>query len=285
MQLLRFDNIQKFWQKTQDYLLQNEAEHNLLLGISHTLLHYPDRYPEPPYLAIATHQESAQSSNQIQAVAIRTPPYKLLLSKAKDFDALALIAQDLQNYPEPLPGVCGLVQEVEAFLQAWKTLTGQSFRLALKMRTHRLTQVKPVAVASGSLRLATESDRPLLIEWYTAFASEIGELISPESEKAVNAGLKQQAIYLWEDGFPVSLATAKKFLPTAARIGPVYTPPEHRGKGYATACVAALSQTLVEKGCDQCFLFTDLANPTSNRIYQAIGYRPVCNWHDYNLES
>jgi uncharacterized protein len=154
------------------------------------------------------------------------------------------------------------------------------------MRTHQLTQVRPIGTASGLLRLVTEGDRPLLIEWYTAFASEIGELISPESEKAVENGLKQQAIYLWEDGgLPVSLATAKNFLPTAARIGPVYTPSEHRDKGYATACVAALSQKLLEQGCDRCFLFTDLANPTSNRIYQAIGYYPVCDWHDYNLGS
>jgi uncharacterized protein len=289
MQLCKFDTIQAFWHNAQDYLLQHEAEHNLLLGISHTLLHYPDRYPDPPYLAIAsscravTHQESAQTKGKIQAVAMRTPPYKLLLSKALDFNALALIAKDLQNDPEQLPGVSGLVAEVETFLQAWQTLTGQSFRQVMEMRTHRLTQVESVATASGSLRLATESDRPLLIEWHTAFASEVGELMSLDAEKAVNTGLKQQAIYLWEDGIPVSWATAKQFLPTAARIGPVYTPPEHRCKGYATACVAALSQRLLDRGCDRCFLFTDLANPISNRIYAAIGYRPVCDWHDYSF--
>jgi uncharacterized protein len=122
MQLCRFNNIQEFWQNAQDYLLQNEAEHNLLLGISHTLLHYPDRYPEPPYLAIA------QTNAQIHAIAIRTPPHKLLLSKAQDFDALTLIAQDLQDYPESFPGVSGLVPEVDAFLQAWQRLTGQSYQ-------------------------------------------------------------------------------------------------------------------------------------------------------------
>jgi uncharacterized protein len=277
MQLCKFDTIQEFWHNAQDYLLQHEAEHNLLLGISHTLLHYPDRYPDPPYLAIV------QTNGKIQAVAMRTPPYKLLLSKALDFNALALITEDLQNDPEQLPGVSGLVAEVETFLQAWQTLTGQSFRQVMEMRTHRLTQVESVATASGSLRLATESDRPLLIEWHTAFASEIGELISLDAEKAVNTGLNQQSIYLWEDGIPVSWATAKKFLPTAARIGPVYTPPEQRCKGYATACVATLSQKLLDRGCDRCFLFTDVANPTSNRIYHAIGYRPICDWHDYSF--
>jgi uncharacterized protein len=289
MQLRRFGNIQAFWQNAQDYLLQQEAEHNLLLGISHTLLHYPDRYPEPPYLAIAsssravTHQESAQTNAQIQAIAIRTPPHKLLLSKAQNFDALTLIAQDLQNYPESFPGVSGLVPEVNAFLQAWQRLTGQSYQRVLELKIHQLTQVKPVKPTRGSLRLATEGDRPLLLEWYTAFAAELGELMTLDAEKAINLGLKQQSIYLWEDGIPVSLATAKQFLSTAARLGPVYTPTKYRCKGYATACVAAVSQKLLEQGCDRCFLFTDLANPTSNRIYQAIGYRPICDWHDYTL--
>jgi uncharacterized protein len=275
MQLHRFDNIQNFWQDAQDFLLQHEAEHNLLLGVSHTLLHYPERYPDPPYLAIA------QTNTQIQAIAIRTPPHKLLLSKAQDFEALTLIAQDLQDYPEPFPGVIGLVPEVDAFLKVWQRLTGQSYHRVLELKIHQLTQVKPIKTANGSLRLATEGDRPLLLEWYTAFATEIGELITLDAGKAVNLGLKQQSIYLWEDGIPVSLATAKPFLPTAARLGPVYTPTKYRCKGYATACVAAVSQTLLEQGCDRCFLFTDLANPTSNRIYQAIGYRPICDWHDY----
>ncbi len=252
MQLCRFNNIQEFWQNAQDYLLQNQAEHNLLLGIAHTLLHYPDRYPEPPYLAIAAHPEFA-------------------------------LAQDLQDYPESFPGVSGLVPEVDAFLQAWQSLTGQSYQRVLELKIHQLTQVKPVGTTRGSLRLATEGDRPLLIEWYTAFAAEIGELMTLDAEKSVNLGLKQQSIYLWEDGIPVSLATAKQFLPTAARLGPVYTPTKYRCKGYATACVAAVSQKLLEQGCDRCFLFTDLANPTSNRIYQAIGYRPICDWHDYTL--
>ncbi len=82
---------------------------------------------------------------------------------------------------------------------------------------------------------------------------------------------------------PVSWASGSQSLPTAARIGPVYTPSDYRRKGYATACVAALSQKLLDQGCKRCFLFTDLANPTSNHIYQQIGYRPVCDWRDYSF--
>jgi uncharacterized protein len=168
-------------------------------------------------------------------------------------------------------------------LQTWQILTGQSYRRVMEMRIHQLTQVQPVATASGYLRLATESDRSLLLDWFTRFAVEVGEIVSQDAEQAINSGLKRQSIHLWSDNIPVSWASGSQSLPAAARIGPVYTPPEYRGKGYATACVAALSQKLLDQGCDRCFLFTDLANPTSNHIYQKIGYHPICDWHDYSF--
>jgi uncharacterized protein len=279
MQLHRFDTIQAFCDRAQNYLLQHEAEHNLLLGILHTLQHDPDRYPEPPYLAIV------EANSQVLAVAIRTPPYKMVLSKAMDLEALKLIAQDVQEHGKPVPGVSGLVAEVAAFLQVWQALTGQSSRRTMEMRIHQLSQVQPVATAKGYLRPATEGDRPFLLGWFTTFINEIGEIASETPERMLESGLKRQSVYLWEDGTPVSWASGSQSLPTAARIGPVYTPLEHRRKGYATACVAALSQKLLDQGCKRCFLFTDLANPTSNHIYKQIGYHPVCDWHDYSFIS
>jgi uncharacterized protein len=286
MQLHRFDTVQEFCDRAQDYLFQYEAEHNLLLDILHTLRHYPERYPEPPYLAIV------EADNRVLAVAIRTPPYKLVLSKAVDLDALKFIAQDVQEYGKPVPGVGGLVIEVATFLQSWQALTEQPYRRVMEMRIHQLTQVQPVATTKGHLRLATEGDRPLLLDWFKAFIAEIGEVVSETPERMVESGLRRQSVYLWDDGTPVSWASGSQSLPTAARIGPVYTPLEYRRKGYATACVAALSQKLLDQGCGakqfplrgkRCFLFTDLANPTSNHIYKQIGYHPVCAWHDYSF--
>ncbi|MBD1913991.1 MULTISPECIES: GNAT family N-acetyltransferase [unclassified Leptolyngbya] len=287
MRLHRFTDSQEFSYQVQDYLFECEAEHNLLLGILHNLVHYPERYSEPAYLACVL--DSVEGSNQIPgkilAVAIQTPPFKLVLSKVVDLEAVTLIAKDLQMYPQPLPGVGGLVAEVEAFLQAWQTLTGQPSRRVMEMRIHTLTEVKPVAEVKGQLRVATESDRPLLLDWVKTFADEIGEVVSANPQRVVEHGLKQQSMYLWEDGTPVSWASGSRSLPKAARIGPVYTPPEYRRKGYATACVAALSQKLLNEGCDRCFLFTDLANPTSNHIYQQIGYQPICDWHEYAFDD
>ena len=92
-------------------------------------------------------------------------------------------------------------------------------------------------------------------------------------------------MYLWADGEPVAMAGTSGQTPNGARVGPVYTPPALRGRGYASACTAALSQLLLDEGRRFCFLYTDLSNPTSNKIYQAIGYRPVCNADMYTFGS
>lgn len=274
MQLRRFDDIKEFWQCAQTYLLQYEAEHNALLGALHTLLDYPERYPEPPYLALV------QASDQVLAIAIRTPPKHLLLSKALDLDAFSLIAEDLRQ--EKLPGVNGLVSETAAFVAQWQAVSGQVARQECDMRLYQLTQVEPVVLVDGSLRVAVEGDRSLLLQWLSAFEIEAG-LPAGEVERIVDVRLKQQTLYLWEDGSPVSVVGGKQFSATAARIAPVYTPPQYRRKGYATASVATLSQRLLDQGCDRCFLFTDLANPISNAIYQKIGYQPMCDWHEYTF--
>ncbi|WP_310487056.1 GNAT family N-acetyltransferase [Chamaesiphon sp. VAR_69_metabat_338] len=277
MRLHKFDSIDKFWDKTQDYLLQNEAENNVLLGVVQTLRSNSDRYPDPPYLAVV------EINDEIVATAIRTPPYKLLLSKASNLEALTLIAQDLDR--EQLPGVMGLVPDVETFLQAWQKLTGQSHQLSFVNKIHQIGTVQTVAAISGYLRLATERDRALLMEWIPAFIAEIGETMGQDLDRIVDNRLKTQSTYIWEDGLPVSLAAGRQRSPTVGLIGSVYTPPAHRRKGYATACVAALSQKLLAEGCDRCFLLTDSANPTSNHIYQEIGYVPICDWHEYSFSS
>lgn len=275
MQLHRFDHPKTFWQQAQDYLLQYPAEHNLLLGISQTLLHDPHYYSARPYLAIVDDQST------ILAAAIRTPPYKLVLAKAQALDAVALIAQDVQADGN-LPGVSGLVAETQTFVQTWQTLTGSTYQQTMELRIHQLTHVKPVASASGYLRPAVESDRSLLVQWFADFAAEIGEVVMDDPEQMTDHGLRRQRIYLWDDGVPVSVACGSQSV-GFGRIGPVYTPLEFRRRGYATACVAALSQQLLNQGCQSCFLFTDLANPTSNHIYRAIGYRSICNWQDYSF--
>ena len=235
MQLRQFDNISEFWQKVQAYLLRHEAENNLVLGVLHTIKNNPERYPNPSDLVMVT------KDNDILAVAIRTPPRKLLLAKAADVAALKLIAQYFHKQQIALPGFMGLVPEAENFGREWQNLTGQSSQVTVAMCIHQLTAIKLEKSIPGSLRLATEIDRSLLRQWILAFRLDIGESLNEDVEQVIESGLKRQEIYLWEDGhgLPVSIA-AGRAAGSIARIGLVYTPPEYRQQGYATAAVAAV---------------------------------------------
>jgi len=284
--LRRFDDAQQFYARAEPFLLAHEAEHNLPLGICSTLIQSPGYFEEPPYLALV------EQADQVVVVALRTPPHNLVLSlipaAALADEALALIARDLAPDPEMLPGVLGPAALSQAFAETWQSLTGRTFHLSLRERIYQLTAVQPVTGVPGAMRRATEADHDLLVRWIGAFNTEAkGTDDHAEAERWVarlfTSPLRE--VYLWEDGKVVSLACYGGPTPHGMRIGPVYTPPEQRGKGYASACVAALSQMLLDGGRRFCFLFTDLANPTSNHIYQVIGYQPVCDVAVYQFSS
>src|SRR5207253_1182834 len=123
--------------------------------------------------------------------------------------------------------------------------------------------------------------RELLIDWIRAFWLAIEGELPPEPEQILQRLVERGGLWVWCDGGePVSFASATAPAHGMTRIGLVYTPKELRGRGYASSCVAALSQRSLNAGVTP-VLFTDLANPTSNKIYQQIGYRPVCDWRDY----
>ncbi len=129
----------------------------------------------------------------------------------------------------------------------------------------------------GEMRLAADADWSLLIDWSLAFAADCGlPGTREEIERSVDFVLRRQSRYLWTDaGEPVSMAGTAGATPHGIRIGSVYTPPHHRGRGCATALVATLTQSMFAAGRRFCFLYTDAANPTSNAIYERIGYRYV----------
>lgn len=277
MKLHRFEDASLFYTKVKDYLLNDEVLHNLQLGISNTLINNPDRYKIKPYLA------AVEQYGNIIAVAMMTLPNNLLLSQIKDLKAIDIIAQDLQQQYESLTSVNAPVVEAQAFAEKWCSLTGKSYQLKVPLRIFKLEKVELFSQVKGNLRLATENDKGLLKSWLKAFSLEALGSIESDSESWVGRVLQKGTAYLWQDEIPVSIACSTRFTPNGAGINMVYTPPEYRKQGYASACVAALSQTLLDKGYKFCFLFTDLSNPTSNKIYQEIGYKPVADCNDYSF--
>ncbi len=286
MELRRFHEADDFLQRAGRFLLQHEAHHNLILGICGELKRHPDRIEQPPYLAIVEERDA------VVAAAAMTPPHNLVLSLVEDPQALPPIAADVFEHYGALPGVLGPADVSRSFAGLYHELSGQPYRKGMAQRIYQLETVQPVFGVPGALRRATEADRHTLIAWFAAFGREaLGDADGPdakhEAERAVDRflGTETRGIYLWEDGRPVSMAGFSGPTPNGIRINAVYTPPEYRRRGYASACVAALSQLLLDRGYRYCFLFTDLSNPTSNHIYQLIGYQAVCDVDEYRFSQ
>jgi uncharacterized protein len=269
MHVRRVDDPGAFLEAASPLLLADEARHNLILGIAGTLRDHPSHYPE---YALWLAEDGAGTAG----AALRTPPHNLVVARPRDDSALEALAEAIDDDP---PGLVAAQPEAGAFAAAWAARTGTTARTHRAQGVFSLDRVDPPAAVPGRMRDAGIEDRPLLIEWFRAFMVEaIGESPAAGStEHVVDHRLDSDSagVVLWEDGRVVSLAAFGNPTPNGIRIGPVYTPPEHRRRGYASALVAELSERLLTEW-RFCFLFTDLANPTANRIYEQIGYRRVC---------
>ena len=277
MDVVRFDDAAAFLTEAEPLLLADEARHNLILGIAGTIRDTPDLYPLRSLWLV-------RDAGEVVAAALRTPPYNLILARPRSAPALAALAEAVAG--EELPGVTGTEPEVEEFAELWSRHSGVAGRVNMRQGVYALEQVEPLAAAPGSARVATTDDRALALRWWIAFGEEVLHEGGPGRERAeasVDHKLSSptSGLLLWEDGGdPVSVAGWGGPTPNGIRVGPVYTPPELRGLGYATALTAELSQRLLdgrlyEGGRRFCFLYTDLANPTSNAIYERIGYRRI----------
>lgn len=136
------------------------------------------------------------------------------------------------------------------------------------------------------MRRYRSDDLELVIEWLAAFIEEALPRRSVHEQPALVLARRIEdpdgGLMLWEDaGATVSLAGFGNPTPNGTRVGPVYTPPALRGRGYASALVGQMTAMLLNRGLRFCFLFTDLANPTSNNIYQRVGYEPVSDVDEY----
>ena len=213
----------------------------------------------------------------VQAVFLQTPPYPVMISAAPPRSAAALAA-DLSGLDTPVGAVNAPARVAESFAKAWCTRTGSRPAHDLRLRLYQLEQLRdPEPAPGGSARLAAASDRDLVRRWYHAFTDELGDLTAELRQEAlVDDHIARNRVVLWEaGGEPVSLAVHAGPASGVGRIGPVYTPPGARRKGYAGAATAAACRVVIGKGAAEVVLFTDLDNPTSNGVYQRIGFRPV----------
>ena len=261
------------------FLEAHEAEHNLALGLLGRLRVEPRLYGFDPTFVIA------EDAGSVVGCLLRTPPHGVVLSRFESLEAVDAICESVLDMHPGLPGAVGPNDVVARFAATWSRLTGVEARIVTRQRVHAAAAVHDVPTPPGRLRKACPDDIPIILDWLRAFADEaLGDAPHVEDVEATYRRREADpdgAWLLWDHDGPVSLAAYGTPTPTGTRVGPVYTPPELRGRGYATSLVAELTAERLASGLAYCFLFTDLANPTSNAIYARIGYEPVADWDQW----
>ena len=269
-----------FLRDASTFLVEREAQHCLMLGVAGNIARGSFDMPPDGYLGIVRDEEG-----EVVAAALMTTPWKMVVSEVEDRHLSAVaaaLAEDIatSQAAQAFSGVLGGIPVAHAIVEAW--CRPRDLVPAVSMREHiyrieRLVEPPPI---EGAARRATTADRDLLVDWVADFQAEaLGDQSRESAALGVDRALSrgERTYWLWEvDGAPVSVAASAGPTPNGIRIGPVYTPRDHRGHGYASAVTAAVTKAeLAVPGRRFVFLFTDIGNPTSNKIYQAIGYERV----------
>jgi predicted GNAT family acetyltransferase len=263
-------DVDAFADRAWDLLASRPAEQTVALTIVESL-RAGHRWSDSPEL-FGWYVDGAE----VQGAMCMTPPFEMLLAVVPG-DALAELVATLRAEDVALHGVNGDVPTVERFAAAWLEGTALHARTVFEQRLYALgTLHRPDPPPPGRARTAVDADLDLAARWLRAFQREAG-VPATDVERLARASIDDRRMWLWEDEGGSVAALAGRTAPAArvSRVAPVYTPPASRRRGYGAAVTAACTADALERGADHVVLFTDLANPTSNAIYQRIGYRPM----------
>jgi predicted GNAT family acetyltransferase len=276
MKVRFFDNAEDMLKRADAFLLRREAENNLLLGITGRM----KRLNEEPNLLCVV-----EEGGEAVMAAAQAKKWNAVVTRGSA-RAIDLMVHEILAKPQAaeVPGVTGPAETAAAFANAWRATTGVSFTQHTWLRIYETRDLIPPRPVPGAMSPATRDDLDLITDWMIEFSKQLGDqnpVHRDEVQERFNAG----HYFLWRDrGAVVSIAGWAGPTPSGVRINSVYTPPQFRNHGYASANVAALTQHLLDGDRKLVFLFTDLKNPTSNSIYQTIGFRPVCDFNDYRFK-
>lgn len=274
MKTTEFSSGSRFLDAAGDIFRQDEARYGLIYGIARAVTVNPRHYgSENPWFC------TVENETGLCAAAWRTPPYQpgLAWIGGDAAGAAGALVKAVHDRWPVVPGVTGHSEIVRPFVERWLVATGTKLLHTIEMRIYRLDAVNDITLSPGRLRLATMADKRMLDDWLDAFNIDcFGSSAAAHPHQDLTGPIEQGHLYLWEDGgVPVSLCGKTRPTDTAASIGPVYTPPDYRGRGYATTCVAVVCRGILESGRKMCTLYADLANPYSNAAYVKVGFYPV----------
>ncbi|MER6981279.1 GNAT family N-acetyltransferase [Streptomyces carpinensis] len=287
------DDVDEFLARAGDFLRSRPAPHTVHLTVTENLRARGGRIyggQDPEFGVLEREGQSpregeADGAPGVRAAFFRTPPHPIVLTALTEGEADALAGQ-LAGIGRKLSGVNAERDTAAAFAAAWRRRTGAETALRVRMRLYRLGELNvPRPVPPGRARVAGAEDRKLLVRWYEEFCAAVGESAGRDAREWADEHVERGDVMLWEtpDATPVAMAGTAPKVAGQIRVLGVYTPAHLRGRGYAGAVTAEASRAALERGAAEVLLFTDLANPTSNGLYQRIGYRPVSDFAVYDF--
>jgi predicted GNAT family acetyltransferase len=274
MEYTRYEDPYLFGEKVEPYLTQHEDIYSLFFGVLQGIK--AGRY-ENPFMATLT------EDGELLAIFQMTPPHPfniVIVQEERLEEALDVIVSKLISANIAIPSVISLKPWAFRFAEKWKNATGPNFKIGMDQGLYRLDQLaEGLEHSPGVWRYASEDDVPLVVKWYHQFGEDAGLDPSPDEEvqKKVRMFIESGEVFVWEDEGKV-VSMMKKARPTAhgITVSMVFTPREERRKGYARTLVYFITEELL-KQYDFCVLYTDMLNPTSNKIYQEIGYKKIAD--------
>lgn len=284
MKVVSYPGVAEFWQVAGALLTADPVINTVAVTVLGQLLR-GHRFGDDEPILVTAHNTS-DSDGDLVGAAFCTPPFPLHVG-ALPVRAMPALVDHLVGAGAWPTGATGLRPQTEAFAAAWTARTGVKVTGGMDQRLYRLGMLRPPAGVPGTAAMITEADVELVTDWRAAFDDEAhlnGRARQPRADLVrfvtdrLAAGEGQ---LLWSvDGTPVSFAGVNRPRSGMSRVGSVYTPAEARAHGYASAVTAAASQWALDQGAEHVLLYTDLANPVSNSIYQRIGYEPVADFLD-----
>jgi uncharacterized protein len=283
MEIKHYQNAAEFLAHTDKELVKDEAKYGRIIVVARTAIRMPHLFKPENIWFCAVH-----TGDKLNAMAAsgRNRGEVLIEPISGDKKVLAekLVAAVMRRL-EKVTVVMGEKGVTDVFAALWCREKNVKIISTMQSRLFRLNKVNDVPMSLGKIRMAAMADKELVQKWSHAFSIDIQggrEFNMPETD--VTPVIENRGAFFWDvHGTPVSMAFRGGETDKGITINHVYTPPELRGKGYATSCVAELSRICLQSGKEFCMLTTDLANPTSNSIYMKIGYKPVWDtaWHSF----
>ena len=267
MQVQVYDDVASFHTCAGAYFLKEPYSANVIAShIQRVLSGRSVSASEEFYAAVF-------EADEVVGIAMMTPPFHLFVPRMSVAASRAL-AEAALDLGLNVPGLSGEVGAVRAFAAAWTDRIPGVSPIVVSMRMYRLEDLRLPSRVPGIAEKAEPSDTDLIVTWLNAFEAES---LPPEMPRVVADGISLRIaadeVILWTDeDLPVSVAAFRSAAAGVARIGPVYTPPPYRRRGYGTAATAAATRAALLSGARSVALYADLANPISNSIYQSIGY-------------